>query len=61
MRWEPDSKRFTFLYNQRGHQMLRIIAVDAETGEARAIIDEQSPTFIDYAGKQFSYYHARHR
>ena len=55
MRWERDSQRFTFLYNQRGHQILRIIAVDGETGEARTIIDEQSPTFIDYAGKQFSY------
>ncbi|MHB8973855.1 MAG: S9 family peptidase [Pirellulaceae bacterium] len=55
VRWERDSQRFTFLYNQRGHQILRLIAVDGETGEARAIIDEQSPTFIDYAGKQFSY------
>jgi dipeptidyl aminopeptidase/acylaminoacyl peptidase len=55
VRWERDSKRFSFLYNQRGHQILRNIAVDGETGEARAIIDEQSPTFIDYAGKQFSY------
>jgi hypothetical protein len=24
-RWEPDSSRFTFLYNQRGHQVLRIV------------------------------------
>src|SRR5207253_3174624 len=29
------------------------IAVDAATGEARAIIDEQSKTFIDYSGKNF--------
>jgi dipeptidyl aminopeptidase/acylaminoacyl peptidase len=53
VRWDADSKRFTFLYNQRGHQVLRVIAVDAETGAARAIIDEQSPTFIDYAHKQY--------
>jgi len=53
LRWEPDSKQFTFLYNQRGHQVLRLVAVDAATGQARAIVDEQSPTFIDYAGKQF--------
>ncbi|MHB0960144.1 MAG: S9 family peptidase [Pirellulaceae bacterium] len=56
VRWEKDSKRFTFLFNQRGHQTLRIIAVDAETGETGAIVDEQSPTFIDYAGKQFAHY-----
>ena len=56
IRWVPDSSRFTFLYNQRGHQILRIVSVDANTGQPRAIIDEQSKTFIDYAGKQFSHY-----
>ena len=52
-RWSPDSTRFTFVYNQRGHQVLRIVGVDAATGAARAIVDERSPTFIDYSGKQF--------
>jgi dipeptidyl-peptidase-4 len=56
IRWSPDSSRFTFLYNQRGHQVLRIISVDAATGRPHAVIDEQSETFIDYAGKQFSHY-----
>jgi len=56
IRWSPDSSRFTFLYNQRGHQILRIISVDAVTGKPRDIVDEQSETFIDYAGKQFSHY-----
>ncbi len=56
VRWEPDSRRFTFVFNQRGHQVLRIIAVDAETGEASAIVDEQSATFICYSGKQFAHY-----
>ncbi len=51
--WDPDSRRFSFLYNQRGHQVLRVVSVDAQNGEARAIVDERSPTFIDYAGKQF--------
>ena len=53
IRWERDSSRFTFRYNQRGHQALRIIAVDANNGAARAIVDEQSQTFIDYSGKSF--------
>jgi dipeptidyl aminopeptidase/acylaminoacyl peptidase len=52
-RWERDSSRFTFVYNQRGHQVLRIVAVDAADGKTRAVIDEQSPTFIDYAHKQY--------
>jgi dipeptidyl aminopeptidase/acylaminoacyl peptidase len=52
IRWASDSSRFTFRYNQRGHQVLRVIAVDAN-GKARAIVDEQSKTFIDYSGKFF--------
>jgi dipeptidyl aminopeptidase/acylaminoacyl peptidase len=56
LRWEPDSRRFTFLYNQRGHQVLRLVAVDAATGKAHAIVDEQSRTFIDYSGKKFIHY-----
>ena len=27
--WQPDSQAFTFLYNQRGHQVLQICSVDA--------------------------------
>lgn len=53
IRWEKDSSRFTFRYNQRGHQVLRIVAVDASSGAASAIVDEQSKTFIDYSGKSF--------
>ena len=49
--WSADSTRFTFLYNQRGHQVLRLLAVDAETGAVTPLIDEQSRTFIDYSGK----------
>ena len=50
-RWDEDSKRFTFLYNQRGHQVLRVVAVDAATGSATALIDERMPTFVDYSNK----------
>lgn len=53
IRWDSDSRRFTFLYNQRGHQVLRVIAVDAETGEARTVIEERSESFVDYAHKLF--------
>ena len=56
VRWQADSRRFTFLYNQRGHQVLRIVAVAADTGEAAALIDERSKTFIDYANKKFTRY-----
>lgn len=53
LRWAADSSRFTFLYNQRGHQALRLVAVDGATGAAKAIIDERSETFICYSGKFF--------
>jgi dipeptidyl-peptidase 4 len=56
VRWATNSDRFTFLYNQRGHQALRILAVDAATGDVKPIVDEQSKTFIDYSGKFFSDY-----
>ncbi len=53
LRWDADGKRFTFYYNQRGHQVARVIAVDAKTGHATAIVDETAKTFIDYSGKFF--------
>lgn len=56
IRWSPDASRFTFVYNQRGHQVLRVISVDAASGEAKAIVDEQSKTFVDYAHKQYSHW-----
>ncbi len=56
IRWSPDSRRFTFLYNQRGHQVLRLVAVAGDTGEAGTVIDETSPTFVDYSSKQFIHY-----
>lgn len=51
LRWEPDGRRFTFLYNQRGHQIVRIVAVDAESGAASALIEETPATFVDYSNK----------
>jgi dipeptidyl aminopeptidase/acylaminoacyl peptidase len=56
VRWDPDSSRFTFLYNQRGHQVLRIAGVEANSGAVKPIVDEQSKTFIDYSGKSFTEY-----
>ncbi len=50
-RWQPDSRSFTFSYNQRGHQVFRILSVDRGTAAARAIVEETSATFIDYNQK----------
>jgi|SRR5579859_398876 len=53
VRWASDAKGFTFVYNQRGHQVVRVIGVDARTGAARALVEETSTTFVDYSGKLF--------
>ena len=51
--WSPDSQSLTMLYNERGHQTLRLIRVDASSGEARSVIEETSGTFIDYSQKTY--------
>jgi dipeptidyl aminopeptidase/acylaminoacyl peptidase len=56
VRWDRDSSRFTFLFNQRGHQALRVLAVDARTAAVKPVVDEESKTFIDYSGKFFCDY-----
>ena len=53
LRWSPDSDHFTFVFNRRGHQVLRLLAVDGTSGTVRTVIEEKSPTFIDYAHKFF--------
>jgi dipeptidyl aminopeptidase/acylaminoacyl peptidase len=37
------------LYNERGHQRLRLLEVTVATGEVHVVIDEFSPTFIHYS------------
>jgi len=53
--WWKDSHALTFEYNQRGHQIYRVIEVDLATGKARAIISEEPKTFFSYSGKKFRY------
>jgi hypothetical protein len=48
MEWWKDSRGFTFEYNQRGHQLYRVVEVEAKTGKAHALIDETSATFVNY-------------
>jgi dipeptidyl aminopeptidase/acylaminoacyl peptidase len=46
--WRKDSRAFTFEYNQRGHQVYRVIEVDAATGKARSLISDEPKTFFNY-------------
>lgn len=50
IKWKKDSCTFTFDFNKRGHQQFVVYSGDAVTGELRAVVDEQSPTFVYYRG-----------
>ncbi len=51
--WATDSSEFSFVYNQRGHQLMRIVGVRGDSGSARTIYQDASNTFIDYSQKFF--------
>ena len=53
VRWDESGRQFTMLYNERGHQLLRVLRVLAETGEISVLVEERSPTFVCYSGKYF--------
>ena len=53
--WRADSRAVTFEYNQRGHQAYRVIEVDATSGAARAIVNEETKTFFEYSAKKFRF------
>jgi len=46
--WREDSHAYTFEYNQRGHQVYRVLEVDGSTGTVRTIISEEPTTFFAY-------------
>jgi dipeptidyl-peptidase-4 len=54
--WSPDSSEFYFDYNQRGHQLYRILAVNAKTGAVRAVVEETAKTFIDHTKKTWRHW-----
>lgn len=57
LRWWEDGRGFYFEYNQRGHQLYRVIEVEGETGETRVLIDEQPDTFFSYTTARYRHYH----
>lgn len=54
--WKRDSSRFFFDYIQRGGQVCRVLAVDADTGVVVPVVNEEPKTFFDAGGK----YYCRH-
>jgi dipeptidyl aminopeptidase/acylaminoacyl peptidase len=54
--WSKDGKHFYFTYNQRGHTVMRLLDIDAETGKVTAVVNEECQTFFDYANKLYVNY-----
>ena len=46
--WSKDSREVTMEYNERGHKTYRVLAMSAQTGAMRTIIEETAPTFVNY-------------
>ena len=46
--WKKDGRAFTFEYNQRGHQVYRVLEVDGTSGKVRPVISEEPKTFFAY-------------
>ena len=48
LQWSPDSKYVTMEYNQRGHHLYQLLAMDAATGQLRTVVEEKASTFVNY-------------
>ncbi|MFM7074816.1 MAG: prolyl oligopeptidase family serine peptidase [Planctomycetaceae bacterium] len=51
--WLPDSSEFLFRYNERGHRTMRVLAVAVPSGRVRTVVEETSPTFIDWVNRSW--------
>ena len=47
--WNKDSQAVTFEYNQRGHQVYRVLELSATTGKVRPLIEETSDKYVNYS------------
>lgn len=45
--FRADGRTLAFRYVERGHQRVRLIEVDALSGEARSVVEERSDTFVN--------------
>jgi dipeptidyl aminopeptidase/acylaminoacyl peptidase len=48
--WNRDGQEYRFIFNERGHQRLRVLSIH-RSGSVKVLIEEQSNTFIDYSQK----------
>ncbi len=54
--WRKDSATLSFEFDQRGHQVYRLIEADAETGKPRIVAEDEAKTFVNTgSGRQFNH------
>ena len=46
--WAKDGSEVRMEYNQRGHKVYRVLAMNAETGQLRTLVEERSDKFVNY-------------
>ena len=49
LRWSGDSRTLTFEYNQRGHQVYRVLELSVADGSVPPIIEETSDKNVNYS------------
>lgn len=55
VKWAANSEEIHLNYNQRGHQIYRILAVNRQ-GQVRTIIEEAPKTFVDWTAKTWQHW-----
>ena len=51
--WLPDSSAFLFRHNARGHRTMRVLSIEVPSGRVRTVVEETSPTFIDWVSRSW--------
>ena len=46
--WAKDGSEVRMEYNQRGHKVYRVLAMNATTGQLRTLVEERSDKFVNY-------------
>lgn len=52
LEWAADSSAFSFVYNQRGHQVMRLVSVSRD-GTTKSLTEEKPDTFVDYVNATY--------
>ncbi len=55
IRWNRDNKRFTYEKTDRGHGRFRVIEVNCQNGQTKAVVDDKAKTFLDITSQYVNY------